>query len=377
MTREELFKTGMDIVYLSACAVNERVPDADRIAAMDLSLLYETADRQMLTGITAMALQSAGVMDAAFMQAAGKAIHKIAAFDLERAVILDRFEKEGIWYMPLKGAVIKDLYPKLGMRQMSDNDILVNASRMEDVQQIMQSLGYEAELTPRGAHDAYFKEPFYNFEIHRRLFSVVNEKLAGYYADVKKRLLPDAGTSCGRHFSDEDFYIYLTAHEYKHYSNSGTGIRALLDVYVLCLKKGETLDWPYIYTELDKLGLKTFEEENRRLAMSLFEGRPLSEDDSSMFEYMLSGGTYGNMNNRVENKLKGYTESLGGRFRYVFKRIFPSGKHLRYLYPVVDRHPILLPFAFFYRLFKGIKKNHKLIGKEIKGLARKRQSKEK
>ena len=31
------------------------------------------------------------------------------------------------------------------------------------------------------------------------------------------------GSRYGYHFSDEDFYLYMLAHEYKHFSGSGTG----------------------------------------------------------------------------------------------------------------------------------------------------------
>ena len=39
-----------------------------------------------------MALESAGVRDEAFTQAKGKAIRKVAAFDVERAAVLERLE---------------------------------------------------------------------------------------------------------------------------------------------------------------------------------------------------------------------------------------------------------------------------------------------
>ena len=54
-----------DVVYLAAFAVNETVPDAARVKEMDLELLYKAADRHLLTGITAMALESAGVKERA------------------------------------------------------------------------------------------------------------------------------------------------------------------------------------------------------------------------------------------------------------------------------------------------------------------------
>ena len=45
--------------------------------------------------------------------------------------------------------------------------------------------------------------------------------------------------------TDEDFYIYLIWHLYNHYTLSGTGLRAVLDVYVFNRKFREKLDFQY------------------------------------------------------------------------------------------------------------------------------------
>lgn len=60
---------------------------------MDFEDLYIAADRHLLTGITAMALESAGVKNEAFTQAKGKAIRKAAAFDVERSAVLRALEE--------------------------------------------------------------------------------------------------------------------------------------------------------------------------------------------------------------------------------------------------------------------------------------------
>ena len=160
-----------DVVYLAAFAVNETVPDAARVKEMDLELLYKAADRHLLTGITAMALESAGVKERAFTQALGKAVRKVTVFDVERAAILEKLEEAVIWHMPLKGSVLKSLYPRTGMRQMADNDILCDPSRMSDVRSIMESLGFTTDSSyGRSIHDHYYKPPVCNFEMHRALF---------------------------------------------------------------------------------------------------------------------------------------------------------------------------------------------------------------
>ena len=361
----------LDVAYLASCAVNETVPDAARVEKMDLENLYKAADRHLLTGITAMALESAGIKNDAFTQAKGKAIRKVAAFDVERSAVLHALEEAGIWYMPLKGSVLKSLYPKIGMRQMADNDILIDSSRTADVKTIMENLGFSSDgYTGRGVHDHYMKPPVCNFEMHRMLFGAGHdEKLVGYYQDVRSRLIQNKGSSCGYHFSNEDFYIYMLAHEYKHYSGGGTGLRSVLDTYVYLKKKGDALDWAYISGELDKLGIADFEAQNRSLALHLFDGKELTEQDEEMLEYVLSSGTYGTVQNHVKNKIRQYGSGPFGKLRYVISRLFLPTDTVRTAFPLFAQCPILLPFLPFYRVFRGLTSRKDRLRAELKALA--------
>ena len=63
-----------------------------------------------------------------------------------------------------------------------------------------------------------------------------------YYAQVKKRLLLEEGKQYRYSFSKEDFYVYMISHEYKHYSSSGMGIRALADCFVFLKAEEQNLD---------------------------------------------------------------------------------------------------------------------------------------
>ena len=92
--------------------------------------------------------------------------------------------------MPLKGSVLKDLYPENGMREMSDNDILFDASKREQSKVIMLSHSYTVEHYGEIYHDAYHKPPVLNFELHTVLFGeeYVNELIFMYYVDIKRLL---------------------------------------------------------------------------------------------------------------------------------------------------------------------------------------------
>ena len=107
-----------DLIYLLSCAVNDITPDNARVQAMDLERLYRLTKFHTVRAAVCIALKRAGVQDKQFDQAYKKAVRKNIYLDMERTAILSDFEQQGIWYMPLKGSVLKDLYPENGMREM-------------------------------------------------------------------------------------------------------------------------------------------------------------------------------------------------------------------------------------------------------------------
>ena len=166
--------------------------------------------------------------------------------DVERTAISEELEKNGIWYLPLKGSILKDLYPENGMREMADNDVLYDSTKQQKVKELMLSMGYAAESVGKHHHDTYMKPPVLNFELHTVLFGANSGSLYAYYREPQRLMIQDEGKKFGYHMSDEDFYVYVTAHEYKHFSSGGTGIRNLLDCYVFVKTKGDSLDWDHI-----------------------------------------------------------------------------------------------------------------------------------
>ena len=379
MNKEEYRKAVDDVIYLSSCAINGIVPELLRIDEMDLDNVYCFAEFHLLTGITAIALQSAGIRDDRFTQAYAKGIRKNLIMQADMEELLGRLEDAGVWYMPLKGSVLSGLYPELGMRQMADRDILFDGARSDDVREIMESMGFSVEEFGKGAHDVYYKLPVSNFEMHRDLFDPLREPdKYKYYQDVKSRLIKDQDNGYGYHFSDEDAYIYMIAHEYKHYSEGGTGLRSLFDTYVYDAKLGASMNWEYIKGELIRMGIAEFEEKNRSLAMHLldsksFENGLLTENaltatDREMLEYIISSGAYGILDNNVQNKVAGFGGGRAGKVRYFFRRLFLPMEIVKSSFPLFYKHKILLPFLPVFRIGRCLLLRRDYIRKELKAL---------
>ena len=347
-----------DIINLISCVIKNRIPDRTVISRIDLEKAYSIAKRHTLSAIVAVALQSAGIKDKRNTEIIGRAIRKSALFSDAWKQIVSKLEKEGIWYLPLKGMVIKELYSSNWMRQMSDYDILIDPNRCADVRKIMESLGFTTEEFGAGSHDVYQKAPVLNFEMHETLFSkTFDEKIHDYYHNIKDHMVKDEGNGYGYHLSPEDFYVYMIAHEYKHYVLGGTGLRSLVDTYVYL--KNMDFNLSYARQELAKMGIETFEEENRLLAQHLFDGQKLSDKEEEMLEYIIGSGTYGTITNNVQHSID---KRKGNKVSYVLRRFSvpvrkknPNYRAYAAYYPVFYKYKVLLPFLPFYRLARGFK----------------------
>lgn len=362
-----------DMLYLCACALHGAAPDSGALSGMDLAALLRLARAHSMAAMVCMALEAADAFRGAdpalvkqWQDEKNKAIRKNILLDAEADQILRYMDEQGIWHMPLKGSVLKDFYPKCGMRQMSDHDILFDSAGQERMRDYMVSRGYEVESYGKGSHDAYQKSPVYNFELHRTLFNLNQDPAwVDYYSDVKTRLLPDGAGGCGFRFSDEDFYVYVTVHAYKHYTGGGTGLRCLTDCYVYCREKGAGLDWTYVRAELGKLGAAGFEEQCRAMSAALFSAPSpgaadgLTEEQQEMLDYLAGSGTYGTAKNRVENRLRAMQRDGGPvdrrtRWRYYWRRLVPNMDWFRANVPFCSRHRWAIPFFLVYRALRGL-----------------------
>ncbi len=349
MNREE------SLIYLAACAVNKKKPDLAVLGEPDLDDLLELAIFHQMAGLTAYSLEAAGISDRRFATEKAKAVFLEITYDQQRRSVLEKLEEAGIWYLPLKGIVLKNDYPHPGMRQMSDNDILIDRDRAGDVKEIMESLGFETYHLGEKYRDDYRKPPVLHFEMHRSLFEAdfPGEVFESYFENLKERLVADEGSSYGYHLTREDFYLYMICHEYKHIAWGGIGLRALLDTYVYLKKYAKVMDRDYISRELRKLGIWEYEKKNRRLAMKVFSKGDISsltKDEADMLTYFINSGVHGTMDHSIQNMAR----SLGIR-RYVFSRILLPMYLVEERYPFFYKHKALLPFLPLYRLIRHTK----------------------
>lgn len=257
-----------------------------------------------------------------------KQVH--AAESIGRAL----FEKQ-IPFIILKGYVLRRLYPENWMRNSCDVDVLVGEDDLASAGECLEALGFDRE-DGLSAHDVTYTQGAVHVELH---YTLIEDYRVMRAASVLERVwktsvpCPDGGLV----MSDEMFYFYHVAHMAKHFENGGCGIRSVLDLWLLNNK------CDFSREKRDELllegGLLDFERGVRKLSDYWFSDGD-EEGLLTLEKYVLSGGAYGRTDNSVSVK----REQAGGRFKYLLSRIFAPYSLLKRYYPVLEKHPYLLPF---------------------------------
>lgn len=380
------WNSGLDVIYLSACALNSVTPDSAIVKDMELDAVYEQAKAQRMQAITYMALNE----DAPIKPETKKrwlydkelSVRRVLSFALEREKLIRFMERSGIKYMPMKGVILQNCYPRAGMRQMADNDILIEIQGRGRIKDFLKSSGYSVDVFDRPSPDTYHNDAGIEFELHPYLTTKgVNEKAYYYYLDVWDRLIKDEGNKFGYHFTNEDFYVFQIFHAHRHLTYSGgVGLRTLTDIHVYIKRYGNSLDWHYIHKVLDELGMRQFEKLSRSIAQKVYDpscinfryhAELLDQEERELLDIFIASGAYGTAENAVGQGLMRIAAEkqkvdFGTKLKYCFVRLFPPMRFYTENFPVLRKYKVLIPFFCIYRIARIPFKSMGRIIKELK-----------
>ena len=286
--------------------------------------------------------------------------------------LIAEFEAQRIPAIMLKGWVMKELYPRTDLRSRADTDIFIRTADEEIVHQIILSHDFETVTYGGKKDNVYSKEPFVTLEMHKNLFmyeddwnEVINNKYGRQY--IWKRIEKLDGCRYVSRMDREFYYVYMVAHMAKHLKDDGgIGVRAFMDLWIYRRAYADKLNADIMREDFEALGLTAFAERAYTLACCWFDGEEVVYPDESyaMFaEYIMDCGAYGNsdhfvMNNEVMRDVK-KPSSVG----YVLKRAFPSKSSMEKRYPVLKKHPAMLPICWAKRLwYSGTKRRAEVKG---------------
>lgn len=388
MEKEQTYSVGLDVIYMASCALREQIPERSRLSRMNFSKLYRMAKLHSMQAIVYLSLASANEKYAdlnidpdllsRWKRDYQEIVKRLVMLDLERESLYAFLESEGAWHMGLKGIVLSHYYPALGMRQMTDNDVLVDPAFAKKIRAYFENRGYRVLSYGSHCHDVYVKGPL-TFEIHRMLAEDADKmKVAHqYYKDVKRILIPEEGKMLMR-FTSEDFYVYYIFHAYKHFAHAGCGLRTLMDMYVYTSRE-KGMNGEYIGSQLKILGTSEYERPSHRLAELLFgcnaeeiySADLLTDEERELLLYYISSGTFGTAERVIDNKLSDMADgaeiTLGTKIKYVLERLFPKYEFYKTSYPVASKFIVTIPFLWIMRVFRSFSKGRR-ISKELRQL---------
>jgi hypothetical protein len=292
-----------------------------------------------------------------------KHIAQVAEF----SEISRKFTKAGVYFMPLKGYHIKNLYPSPELRTMNDIDVLVFPAYVDAAKSILLDSGYE--FCGGGmVHDVYKKLPFLEVEVHK----ILSSAWKNYRFEES---LPNGENEHFRLMNPEDFFIFLLYHSVKHHNAGGCGLRTVFDISLVKKHILKDADIGALENRIKELGLWDFYSKVCALEKFWFFGDPANDELLEFELYTVSGGTYGTKVNYVSKEIK------NGEVRFFFLRLFPPYSFMKKAFPVLEKAPFLLPIFHVWRLtksiFTGSYEKDFLTLKEHKKLVKKAKNEEK
>lgn len=263
---------------------------------------------------------------------------------------LNRFyqalEEKGIEYMPVKGAVMKHIYPAHEQRTMSDADILIHAEQKEELRAIMESLGFT--FCSESDHEWNWAIPELKLELHKRLVSSDEKNYYSYFGDGWAWAKTKEG--CRWSMSQEDAFIFEFSHFTRHFCKGGIGVRHMVDLWVH-LYNAPNMDKAYVRKQMDKLRLGAFYDNVMSVIQAWFYDGAWTPEGEYISAFVFGQGTVSHKEEVANNAVAGRSDGSvkQGKFRMLIRRLFPARKHLDWNYPQLKKVP--LPFAWVARWF--------------------------
>lgn len=307
----------------------------------DYSVLLEVGTRQGINPIL-----HRGLLKTAGSSAAIEAFDRARLKDIGQMVhISDAIEKisaalneADIPYIPLKGAVLRNLYPEKSLRTSCDIDFLV---KEKDLAKAVESIEAKTKFKSRkrNYHDISMVAPSVHLELHFNIKENM-ENIDTLLGRVWEYAVPDEKS---RYKLTPEFQIFhVIAHMSYHIVHGGLGIRPFLDLWLLRTKT--EFDEETVRQMCFSCNILTFYEKCCELADAWMTGKPVRNDLVMLEEYSLKGGVFGSTEGVLASKQREH-RSLS----YIFHRVFLSKKLMETQYPELKKKPYLLPVCHVHR----------------------------
>ena len=359
MTTELLFAILRSELFGEELSAEQKATAKENISAlMKLSVHHDlghlTADWFMKTGLVTKENELFPKIEKEKLSA----IFRSVKMERELLSIKAILSSAGITHIPLKGSVIRSLYPESYMRTSCDIDMLILE---EDIEKAIAVLKEKLNYTTDGErkfHDvSLFSPSGVHLELH---FSILEglDTLDRVLSRAWENTAPSQEGEFTRLLTNEFLLFHVIAHASYHFIRGGSGIKPFIDLHLLSEKI--EFDRDALLALCREAGIDKFLSGAESLASVWFEGRAHDDLTEAMQSFILEGGVYGT----EENLAAAGQAQNGGRFKAILSLIFMPYEKLKTLYPSLEGRKYLIPFYWVRRWFRVIFKGR--IGKAYK-----------
>lgn len=254
---------------------------------------------------------------------------------MQRAVF-NLFEQKKIAYLPLKGAELDCYYPNSWMRTRSDVDVLIHSEQVEEALSVLKEhLHFTVE--ERNYHDVSLRSQDGKLlELHFNLLE--RQTNLDQVLSLVWQYVSPVGESVSRQKMDPAYFVFhQIAHTAYHFQNGGCGVRFLIDLYLV--RQNLAFDEMKLRDFCREADLLIFYHNLCRLMDCWFSDLPAQGIIGEMSEFILAGGVFG----KLENKLMNERARRDGRIGFIFSRIFWPYRDLAVQYPSLEGKIWLTP----------------------------------
>lgn len=356
-------------IYLLSCHLNQEKPIGK--SDMDWKQIYQFAQKHNVTGMIMTEIKQldqefrpASDMYSAFNQNLGYTIQNYELKINSIALLLSALTAAEIPHLLVKGAVLRNMYPEPALRTSGDTDVVVKESDFFNAIDTLEKNGFIKEDVSGNVASMLYEND--RFEIHTELESInVQSKI--YFSTP----FDDISECSGFTYKLMPVYhlIYVIIHIAHHMKIGGAGIRMLMDIDVL-VRNYPNLDFELFWNICRNIRIEKTANTLFALCIKWFS-TPVQSDFSfdaqdnqkfydNLSSMILDGGVFGFYNggfgkNNLEQSIgKNGKATFFTSLKALILWIFPSKDFLKDCFSYSHRYPVLIPVAWFHRLFKAL-----------------------
>lgn len=331
------------LIRAELCATELEPETVKAINKDNIDKLYNLAEHHDLAHFIGAIMKKYGISDIS-SDVKGKlekqemlAFFRYKRIEHEFITLSKLFEEAKIKFVPLKGSVIRKYYKNPWMRTSCDIDILVREEDFDTATELIcDKLGYKKD-GDKNYHDISLYSPSgVHLELHFNINEAM-ENIDSLLTQVWDYTAPKREGSYEYTLTPEFFVFHIIAHMSYHFVNGGCGIRPFMDFHLV--RNSLEYNEAELVSLCESCQLKKFYSAVCDLTDVWFKKQPKNDVTDRMQNYLILGGVYGS----VENKIAVAQTKKKGKVGYIFSRIFMPLPSLKKKYPILKKHPYLAP----------------------------------